>query len=102
MAMANMKIEDEGLEEYKPNPYGCGLTIYLTEDQVEALGLKDNPPATGSTVGIQAIAQVVTKSEDADIDGDGDGVDVRLTLQITDMQVTPQGYAVQATALYGA
>lgn len=89
MALVNMKMGDEAYEATKPNAYGYGLCISLTEDQVEALGLKASPPAAGSSVGVRAIAQVVSVTQDADVDGDGDGVDVTLRLQITDLEITP-------------
>lgn len=100
MAMVSMAVS----EAPEPNGYNQGPCVYLTEDQVEALGLKANPPAAGSPIGIRAIARVMSKTEDADIDGDGDGIDVRLTLQITDMEVTPGATgsnAGSASMLYG-
>lgn len=101
MAMASMKIEREDYATPISNDYGYGLCINLTEDQVEALGLKANPPAAGTKVGIRAIAQVVTVTQDADVDGDGDGIDVTLRLQITDMEVNASatGTNTQAASL---
>lgn len=97
--MTSMKTEDSS-PMVCDSPYGYGLRICLTEGQVEALGLKDNPPPAGSTVGIQAIAIVTTVTQDADLDGDGDGIDVRLSFQITDMDVTPAAAAVNTSLLY--
>ena len=102
-----MKIENDGNPVCTGNSYGYGLRISLTEDQVEALGLKSNPPAAGSVVGLQCIATVVSVEQRADDtamggDGDGDGVDVSLSFQITDMEVTPtRTMADMARALYG-
>lgn len=103
MAMVSMKQEREAYPEVADNPYGYGLCINLSEEQVEALGLKDYAPAAGSTVGLRAIALVTQKVEEADPDGDGDGIDVRLSLQITDLEVTPggQGSSGASTVLYG-
>jgi hypothetical protein len=103
MSMANMKTSESEISEYKPNPYGYGLCINLSEDQVEALGLKNNPPAAGSTVGLRAIAQIIRVEQNADVDGDGDGIDVCLALQITDLEVTPGAMTSSsaATSLYG-
>lgn len=106
--MVSMKIpNNDSPEEYTPNPYGYGLCICLTEEQVEALGLDKNPPAAGSTVGIQAIATVrrlTQESDPAEEVAEGESasdIDTTLELQITDMEVTPQGGAVNATLLYG-
>jgi hypothetical protein len=107
MSMASMKVENQDITEYKPNPYGYGLCINLSEDQVEALGLKASPPAAGSSVGLRAIAQVIRVEQNADVDGDGDGdgdgVDVCLALQITDLEVTPGAMSSQSASglLYG-
>ena len=101
--LTSMKTSESDAVEYKPNPYGYGLCISLSEDQVEALGLKNNPPAAGSSVGLRAIAQIIRVEQNADVDGDGDGVDVCLALQITDLEVTPGAMSSQsaATSLYG-
>lgn len=101
--LANMKTDGSEVDYYKPNPYGYGLCINLSEDQVEALGLNANPPAAGSTVGLRAIAQVIRVTQDADLDGDGDGIDVCLALQITDLEITPgaMSSSTAATSLYG-
>jgi hypothetical protein len=99
MSMVSMNVEREDYAQpMAPNYCPC---IYLTEEQVEALGLKDNPPPAGGNVGIRAIARVVSKTEDADLDGDGDGIDVRLTLEITEMEVTRGSMPSAAAALYG-
>jgi hypothetical protein len=103
MALVSMKQEREG-DGYAveaDNEYGYGLSICLSEDQVEALGLKANPPAAGTVMNIRAIAQVVTVTQDADVDGDNDGIDVTLRLQITDMELTPGGSPDYASMLYG-
>ena len=104
MNLVSMRTEDSGgVSEAKPNPYGYGLCIALTEEQVEALGLKDSPPAAGSVASVQASAVVVAVNQEADPDGDGDGIDVCLRLQITDMAVSLEGMTMQkaASVLYG-
>lgn len=105
--MVSMKTEDGDYEMSAPNPYGYGLTICLTEEQVEALGLDKNPPPAGSVVGIQAIAivkRVTQESDPAEETAEGEDpsdIDVSLELQITDMEVTPAQKAVDASLLYG-
>lgn len=105
MTITSMKMESgDSYTSCEPNPYGYGLCINLTEDQVEALGLQVNPPKAGSKVGIRGIAFVRSVTTDADLDGDGDGIDVTLSLQVTDLEVTPEGSGTQtdaATLLYG-
>lgn len=102
--MALISMEQEDGDEYATasnNAYGYGLRISLTEDQVEALGMKANPPPAGSVVGLRAIAQVTTVTQDADVDGDGDGIDVTLCLQITHLEVEGGGSKTAADSLYG-
>jgi len=85
-----------------PNPFGYGTEISLTEQQVEALGLKDNPPKAGSTVGIQAIGIVTMVAQEADASQEGGKVDVRLRIQLTDMEISaPSTNEQTATSLYG-
>jgi hypothetical protein len=98
------------IEDYKPNPYGYGTCICLTDEQVELLGLDKNPPAAGSTVTIQAIAKVVRviskydPIEEAAEGEDPESIDVALELQITDMEVNQgggQSSTNAASMLYG-
>lgn len=119
MAMVNLAQSDPSeVEEYKPSRYGHGTCIYLTEEQVEMLGLAKDPPKAGQTVGIRAVAKVVRVTSMAEADGEepaeaaeeGEGpgeVEVSLELQITDMEVTREGQSATggmeaaAAMLYG-
>jgi hypothetical protein len=110
MALVNMAIEDDtSLGDYTPNPYGYGLTICLTEEQCEMLGLNGKPPAAGSSVGIRAIAKVSRITQEYDpakeaAEGENpDDIDVRLELQITDLEITQAGQSADdsASLLYG-
>lgn len=109
MPMINIAAPDQSeIAEYKPNPYGYGACICLTEEQVEMLGLDKNPPAAGSTVNIRAIAKVarVTQkydpAEEAAEGEDPDSIDVALELQITDLEVTTgSSSSKSASMLYG-
>lgn len=102
MPMVSMKTEGDNDRYCSPssNKYGYGLCISLTEEQVEALGLKANPPAAGSQIGIRAVATVVSVTQDADTDCDEDGIDVTLRFQITDMEVTGSPATSAASLLY--
>jgi len=109
MTMVNMAVPDNEAAEYEPNPYGYGLCIRLTEEQVELLGLDKNPPKAGSVVTIRAFANVVKvissydPVEEASEGEDPESIDVALELQITDLEVTDntdrQGQ--RAAMLYG-
>lgn len=99
MPLVSMKMEDGDSCCPESNPYGYGLEINLTEDQVEALGLKVNAPEAGSKVNLMAVAVVRTVTKEASPDGDSDGVDVCLRLQITDLEVI-QGRPSVASKLY--
>lgn len=112
MSLTSMKLPDGNANEATPdNPYGYGLCISLTEEQVEALGLNANPPKAGSEVGLRAIATVRRVTQQVDVDdsskdegekGDDNGIDVVLELQITDLEVTPGGgMQSQPSVLYG-
>ena len=86
MALVSMKTDDGMGEAIEPSPYGYGLCLHLNDDQCEALGIKQ-PPAAGSVVMLAARAFVKEATASAEEDGDDKGPDVRLTLQITDMEV---------------
>ena len=109
MTMVNMAVPENEAAQYAPNPYGYGLCLRLTEEQVELIGLDKNPPKAGSVVSIRAFATVaqVTSSynpaEEAAEGEDPQSIDVALELQITDLEVTDttdmQGQ--RASMLYG-
>jgi len=95
MALVSMATEDDAVyAPSEPNPYGYGLCLRLTEEQVEALGLAANPPKPGTKVGLRAMAFVQCVNQELDDDADPDdpnGIDVCMTLQVTDLEVTPAG-----------
>ena len=99
MAMTSMATGDDAPTN---SPYGYGLSICLNGEQCEALGVL-GPIKPGTKLGLTAIAMVVCASEELEGD-DADGeTDVRLTLQITDLDIN-QGVdsGKTATMLYGA
>lgn len=99
MALVSMKSDESSEMEYKPNPYGYGLTLHLNDDQCEALGIKE-PLRAGSQVSIKAIAYVANITESVEQDGDDTGNDVSMCLQITDLELTPATKQVSADDLY--
>jgi hypothetical protein len=99
--LTNMKRDaDEGYASspgYNPGQYPSGLCIWLDEDQCDALGIaKAMKP--GTQVTITATAVVTTATESLESDGDDKGNDVRMSLQITDLGVTPSGTLRNAAA----
>ena len=110
MKLISMKREpDEGAEaavSADTNPYGYGLVLSLDDDQCEALGIK-TPPAAGAVYMVHARAFVQSVSIEAEeageVGAEGSKPDVRMSLQVTDMSIDPQGRspADVAASLYG-
>jgi len=96
--MASMKT-DAAPEEVASNPYGYGLCIRLNDDQCEALGITAPLPA-GSKVTLSALAFVKEAVQSVEDDKDDSGTDVRMELQITDLEVTPARGQIDAKAMY--
>ena len=102
MALVSMDVEEA--DDNCCLSGNWGLQINLSDDQVEALGLEANPPKAGSVVALRALAKVVTVTQNADANDDDQDVDVTLRLEITDLEVTPDGVKPQeqqARVLYG-
>ena len=102
MALVSMKQDSDGGNMaccVQSNPYGYGLTLCLSEEQVEALGLDKNPPGAGTQVGLRAVAIVQRVTQSTDTDGDDPAeVEVSISLQITDLEVMREATNVQASA----
>jgi hypothetical protein len=101
MKLVNLK-SDSGDSSYSPMPmeaYGYGLRLCLDNKACEKLGIT-KAMAPGTRVSIKAEALVCSSTSSID-DGDDD-VDVRLSLQITDMGIESQGMVRNAAqVLYG-
>lgn len=101
--MADMNIKsDEMAGEYNACP--C---IYLNDDQVEALGIKE-PPAPGTTYVLRVVAvatRVTAEAEEPDeVATEGNAPDVSLELRLTDIEIQSNSAVRQgqaATMLYG-
>lgn len=104
MKLISMRKEqdDSGCSDYcMSEKYGYGLTLYLDEDQCEALGISKALKA-GTQVMLQATAIVTSATESLERDGDDKGTDVSLSLQITELGVTVGGTLKNAAEiLYG-
>ena len=103
MALVSMNVKGDGEDlaqpagEYDPSP-----TIYLNDDQVEALGIKGMPePGTVFTLQCRAVVTRMSAEgeEPEEVASEGNAPDVSLTLKITDMAASRAGAA--ATLLYG-
>ena len=84
--------------------YDCCPTIYLNDDQVEALGIK-GMPAPGTVMMLTAravVTRVTAEAEEPDeAAAEGSAPDISLSLKITDMEVTKQNSSQDiADALY--
>ena len=104
MKLISMKKEadDNGDMPYcMSEKYGYGLTLYLDEDQCEALGLSRSLQA-GTQVTLQAAAIVTSSTESLERDGDDKGTDISISLQITDLGLNAGGVLKNAAnMLYG-
>lgn len=101
MALVSLAQDnDDGPTPNNPieDTYGWGTSISLTADQCEALGLT-SPPTAGTRVMVHALA--VVQSVTQSVDGDADDPDVRMCLQLTDMEIVSAPGPAPATALYG-
>lgn len=87
--MINMNIASDDYPS--STSYDASPCIYLTSDQVEALGIKGMPaPGTVFMLACKALVTSTTATaEEADEQAaEGKGPDVSLSLRITDMEVT--------------
>jgi hypothetical protein len=100
--MVSMNIKSE---EYTDVGGGdCSPTIYLTDDQCEALGITSAPePGTVYMLKVRAVATRVTaEAEEADeTKAEGDAPDISLTLLLTDIEIVQGGGKSTASTLYG-
>lgn len=86
--MINMAREANDTDEAYPTPeqgkYPYGLCIHLDDDTLQKPGIT-SPPAVGGTMLLQAQVMVTSASSDVMNNGEVEG---RLTLQITDMELS--------------
>jgi len=94
---------DEGPEAYRPNKYGYGTEIHLNGEQCEALGLT-KAMRVGQPVVIRANGLVTRSGEELEASTDSGGKDVSMCIQLTEIDVRPNGTANArraAATLYG-
>lgn len=101
MALVSMNTVEDGPEVEAPD---CCPTIWLNDDQVEALGIKGIPkPGTTMRLVCNAVITAVrAEAEEAEeAMTEGKGPDVYLTLKITEMEAShPSSDADIASVLY--
>lgn len=105
MGMIDLKQVNEHreMEVYASSEYGYGTELQLNGEIVEALGLNGKLPA-GQKVTIQAIGIITRRTEEIESGDDSGGKDTSVCVQITNLDVKPQGTADSgkaATMLYG-
>lgn len=84
------------------NKYGYGLTINISREQCEALGITKALTA-GTVVRIDALAYVASSTSSVSDDDDDNGTEVSMVLQITDMGLdTSRTPADMAKRLFGS
>jgi len=100
MASMNTKPDNDAMPA---NP-DCCPTIYLNDDQCEALGIT-SPPVPGRVYHLEVVGEAVsvtaTKEEGDETAAEGKGPDVSLTLKLTDITITDSSKSA-AEVLYGA
>ena len=90
--MIDMNIKSDA--DCSPSDYNACPTIYLNDDQCEALGITSAPEAgTVYLLRCKAVAvRVTAEQEEADeTKAEGDGPDISLSLQITEMELSGAG-----------
>lgn len=103
MAMVNMKRAPEREEmpgeiEADEPRYPYGLCISLGKDELEKLGIT-SLPTVGAAMNVMARATVKSVSS---YETQGEGADMRVELQITDLEIgQASGTTAAASALYG-
>ena len=101
MADMNIKSDDTAMAM---SEYNCCPTIYLNDDQCEALGITTAPaPGTVYMLKVRAVATRVTAEvEEADeVKTEGSKPDISLSLQLSDIEIMQGGGQDTAAMLYG-
>lgn len=103
--MVNMDIKDDDAEQPSVD-YDRSPCLYLSDDQVEALGITAMPaPGTSMAMHARVVVRSVTASaeEPDEVAAEGNKPDISLVLCVVEMELTPPA-ATGSTAsrLYGA
>ena len=99
--MISMNIRDQ--TECAPSS-DCSPTIYLNNEQCEALGITKMPePGTVYTLAARAVAvRVTAEAEDpSEVAVEGNAPDISLTLQLCEIEIAAPAGKNAASMLYG-
>ncbi len=103
--MVNMNIKSDGGDTCCPSSdYNSSPTVWLSDEQCEALGITTAPaPGTVYMLRVRAVATSVTAEVESNSEAaaEGGAPDIRLTLQLTDMEIVTGGGKDAASMLYG-
>lgn len=102
--MVNMNIKSNDSGCCGSSDYNASPTVWLSEEQCAALGITTAPAAgTAYMLKVRAVATTVTTEVESNSEGgEGGAPDIRLTLQLTDMEIVAgAGEPSIATVLYG-
>ena len=101
----NIKSEQAEGTAIADGDYDRSPTIYLNDDQCEALGIK-GLPEPGSQFTLRVIATVVRASVSAEEQGEkgeeGNKTDLDLSLRLGDIEIVQRPPKTAADTLYGA
>lgn len=104
MASMNIKSDDMASSPVGEAEYDASPCIYLSDDQVEALGIKS--ATAGQVLNLKVVAKATrvtsTQEEPDEAAAEGNSPDVTLTLCLTDIEVVGTAEKSIADTLYGA
>ena len=103
MNLTSMNIKDDN-NSVSPSDYDPSPRVYLSDDQVEALGIKAMPaPGTVFMLHARAVVSSVTASaeEPDEVAAEGKGPDISLTLCLCEVGLEATSSPGTAKALYG-
>lgn len=102
--MISMNIKSDDYATVGPGDYDTSPTIYLSDDQCEALGITGMPaPGTVFMLRVRAVVTRVTASaeESDETATEGNAPDIDLSLKCTDMEIISGAGKSAASMLYG-
>ena len=103
MANMNIKSNDNTAIASPEADYDRSPTIYLNDDQCEALGIKGQPvPGTVYELKVRAVvARVIVSEEESDeTKTEGNKPDVDVTFRLEDIEIVSDGGKSTANMLY--
>lgn len=96
MELTDEQAKEEGREMAEYRPRWAVSTLYLGDEALAALGIKE-PLKPGTMVALNCVAKVVSAELREDQKGESENC---MSVQITDMDLAPQAKTVDAKAFY--